>query len=503
MIVLLVLVTSISQFALAQDTDETQTTESELENEEDVHNISVIRDESPGEHSAVVPSWYWVLPFALLLMCIALCPLIPRVDYWWHHNRNKLLVAAVLAIITCVYYFFRPFGYHAHPGYSTLVALIRHSVLEEYIPFIVLLFSLYTISGGINLSGDIPAHPLTNTGFLALGALLASIMGTTGVAMLLIRPLLQINSQRENVRHTVIFFIFLVCNAGGCLLPIGDPPLFLGYLKGVPFLWTLKLFWPWLTCTLILLAIYYVWECYAYVTEGAQYIIEDEEDRQPLKLSGKVNLILLAGVILSVALFVPERPFLGTDWILPQIYLREAVMVILALISLKVTPRIVRRANDFNFFAIAEVACLFIGIFITMQVPMEILQIRGQELGLNEPWQFFWATGILSSFLDNAPTYMVYFSTAANMTPTGMDFLTLGINPSGELIRIPVQLLMAISCGAVFMGANTYIGNGPNFMVKSIAEQGGVKMPGFFSYMLYSGAILIPVLILVTFLFFA
>jgi Na+/H+ antiporter NhaD/arsenite permease-like protein len=448
------------------------------------------------------PDWWWSLPFVGLLLSIAILPLIPGVDYWWEHNRNKLALSLILAGITCLYYLFRSFGFHAQTGWPSLANLLQHSVLDEYLPFIVLLFSLYTISGGINFSGDIPAHPLVNTGFLLLGALLASFMGTTGVAMILIRPLLQINAQRERVRHTVIFFIFLVCNVGGCLLPIGDPPLFLGYLKGVPFLWTLHLFWPWLTCILSVLAVYYVWETLAYSSEGAQYIVEKEQDRKPLRLSGKRNFLLLGGVLLSVALIVPGRRIPGIGVVIPRVYLREIVMVILAYLSLRFTPRRVRQANDFNFYALAEVACLFIGIFITMQVPMEILQARGGELGLDRPWQFFWASGALSSFLDNAPTYMVYFSTASNLAPPGMETLELGATLSGKLLSIPVPLLKAISCGAVFMGAMTYIGNGPNFMVKSIAEQAKVKMPGFFGYMLYSLAVLIPVFVALTFLFF-
>lgn len=456
--------------------------------------------DAPGSESAhheTLPGLIWQMPFALLLLCIAFLPLIRTTAHWWHKNSHKLLVALFLAVVTCAYYAFRDHGFHhASPGLPSLLKVLRHAVLQDYIPFIVLLFSLYTISGGINLRGDIPAKPSTNTLFLAIGALFASLIGTTGIAMLLIRPLLQVNSERQKVTHTVVFFIFLVCNIGGCLLPIGDPPLFLGYLRGVPFLWTLHLWLPWITGVLAILAIYYVWDSIAYRRERLSRIRLDETIRQPLVLSGRRNFFLLAGVVLAVAILVPGKTFPGTNWTIPNIYLRELVQIFLALVSLRITPKAIRRANAFNFFAIVEVACLFIGIFITMQVPMEVLSIKGAELGLTEPWQFFWATGLLSSFLDNAPTYVVFFSTATTL-PAGEGAMLL---EGGR--EISIALLKAISIGAVFMGATTYIGNGPNFMVKSIAEQSGVKMPSFFGYMLYSGAVLIPVFLGITWLFF-
>jgi Na+/H+ antiporter NhaD/arsenite permease-like protein len=375
--------------------------------------------------------------------------------------------------------------------------MLNHSVIGDYIPFIVLLFSLYTISGGIRLTGDVPAHTSTNTVILFIGAMLASVIGTTGASMVLIRPLLQINSERKHVKHTVIFFIFLVSNVGGSLLPVGDPPLFLGYLKGVPFLWTLQL-WPvWLTCVTLLLAIYWVLDSYYHKKEDQASLQFDETNRQPLRLEGKINLLLLAGVVFAVALLVPGRELFGTSFVVPD-YLREIVQLALCGLSMVLTSKQLRADNQFNFTAIGEVACLFIGIFITMQVPIELLHIKGPELGLTMPAHFFWASGSLSSFLDNAPTYVVFFETAKTLPVVpGVEMLQL---PGGAQISVP--LLKAIALGSVFMGANTYIGNGPNFLVKSIAEDRGVKMPSFFGYMAYSGAILIPTFILVTFIFF-
>ncbi|HBF32927.1 TPA: sodium:proton antiporter [Candidatus Sumerlaeota bacterium] len=445
------------------------------------------------------PSLLSILPFAIMLACIALMPLIPRTQHWWDNNRNKLLLSLSLSLPIVLYYFFRDFGYHsAHgasdPGFSTALVILKHAFLDEYAPFIVLLFSLFVISGGINLRGDIPAHPITNTIFLALGAGLASFIGTTGAAMLLIRPVLQINSERRHVRHTVIFFIFLVANIGGCLLPIGDPPLFLGYLLGVPFMWTLQLWKEWLFCTVVLLIVYFIWDMIAWRTETQPDKEHEDAVRIPLQLTGRINFLLLLGVVLAAGLIDPSKNFLGTSW-KPFPYLREAVLLSLSGLSWALTKREVRVANDFSFHPIAEVAALFIGIFVTMQAPVELLTLKGASLGLLKPWQFFWASGMLSSVLDNAPTYVVFFSTACSL-PESLQSLVV------QFGKIDLGLLAAISCGSVFMGANTYIGNGPNFMVKSIAERSGVEMPHFFHYMLYSGCVLIPLFILVTFVFF-
>jgi Na+/H+ antiporter NhaD/arsenite permease-like protein len=362
------------------------------------------------------------------------------------------------------------------------------------------LFSLYVISGNITIRGDIPAHPVTNTLFLAIGGVLASIIGTTGASMLLIRPLLKTNSERKHVVHTVVFFIFIVSNVGGTLLPIGDPPLFIGYLKGVPFLWTLSLWKEWALMLGVLLAVYFVWDTLRYKAETPRNIQRDESIVQPLSVVGGFNFLFLGGVLLATALLSPAKPFLSIEggWV-PFEFLREFVQIGLVLLSLAVSPKAIRLENKFNYGAILEVACLFIGIFICMQPAIEILNAKGASLGIREPWQLFWATGILSSILDNAPTYFVFFETVNSMTTVHVPGETLRLL-TGDVIRI--DQLTAISIGAVFMGANTYIGNGPNFMVKSIAEHEGVKMPSFFGYMAYSAAILIPLFIAVTFLFF-
>lgn len=464
--------------------------------------VSALSDAASTLHDVVsppAPNLFWALPFIVLLLGIAVFPLNTATAHPWEKNHNKLIFALSLAAITCGYYLFRKHGFHAAPGLASLGQVLNHAVLIDYIPFIVLLFSLYTISGGISVRGDIPAHPLTNTFILGLGAVGASLIGTTGMAMVLIRPLLQINSERRHVKHTVIFFIFLVANIGGSLLPVGDPPLFLGYLRGVPFLWTLNLAGPWLFCVVILLIVYYIWDTVAYRAESKETIARDEAMIIRFHVDGKRNLILLLGVVLAVAFLVPGSKIPGTSFHVPNIYLREIIQIALALLSMRITPKIARTTNEFNFVAIAEVACLFIGIFITMQVPIEILQIEGAKLGLVRPWEFFWASGLLSSVLDNAPTYVVYFETAGALTGSHLQMLS-GVNTiTGTM---PVALLAAISCGSVFMGANTYIGNGPNFMVKSIAEQSGVRMPSFFGYMAYSVGILIPLFLLVTFIFF-
>lgn len=453
-------------------------------------------------HESPVPHFFWITPFLLILLSIAVLPLIPFTEHWWHKNQSKLIVALVLGAITMSYYALRDFGFahggHASsPGLATAWAALGAS-LHEYIPFIILLFSLYTISGGIRVSGDLPAHPLTNLTFLAIGAGIASFVGTTGASMLLIRPLLETNKEREYQIHTVVFFIFLVSNVGGCLLPIGDPPLFLGYLKQVPFLWTLDALWfEWLMMNLFLLGIYYIWDSYLYRRERPQVIQSDETQVEKLKISGLINLVWLVGVVFCVGTLDPAKPFLNTGWH-PFPFFREGLQLVLVGLSLRSTPKGIREANDFNYFPIIEVACLFIGIFITMQVPIEILRILGPGLGLTEQTQYFWATGILSSFLDNAPTYVVFFETAGTLTPSGE--ILEGVATATGTISVP--LLVAVSLGAVFMGANTYIGNGPNFMVKAIAEQSGVRMPSFFGYIFkYSLPVLIPTFILFTLIF--
>lgn len=443
------------------------------------------------------PNLLWSLPFVALLLAIAILPLVPVAHHWWERNWFKLLVGLGLGAIVLAHYGLRSYGYHGHsPGTPTVVAVLEHALLRDYTPFIVLLLSLFVISGGLQLKGDLLAIPANNTAILATGALLASLIGTTGASMLLIRPLLQTNRDREHVRHTVVFFIFLVSNIGGCLLPLGDPPLFLGYLSGVPFLWTITLVVPWLFCVSVLLAVYFLWDTLAYRRETKEHLAEDVRHVSPPRIHGTINVLWLLGVVLAVSFVVPGRPLPGTDLVVRD-FVREGILLLMAGLSLATTPRGLRRETEFSYAAIAEVACLFIGIFLTMQVPIEILQARGAELGLSTPAHFFWATGSLSSFLDNAPTYVVFFETAKSLpTPEGAALVGLF---DGSIRR---DFLVAISLGAVFMGANTYIGNAPNLMVKLIAEQRRVRMPSFFGYMLYSGGVLVPLFVLVSFLFF-
>ncbi|HRX86259.1 MAG TPA: sodium:proton antiporter [Phycisphaerae bacterium] len=466
------------------------------------HATEAAEPEGPPAGYEIPPIWACI-PFAAILLAIAVLPLIPATAHWWESNKNRLVVSLSLAAVTLLYYAFvhpMTFNHVTHQTYTgmkSVVHVLQHAVLIEYIPFIVLLFSLYVISGGISLRGDLAAHPVTNAAFLGVGGLLASFIGTTGASMLLIRPLLQTNKERKHVVHTVIFFIFIVSNCGGLLLPIGDPPLFLGYLKGVPFLWTLHLFVEWAVVVGGLLIIYYIWDTVAYRKEAKKDITLDETQREKLKLRGGINFVWLIGIVLCVGMIDPSKPLplLGFK---PFPFMRELVMLGLVFLSQRSTSKEIYRLNQFNYHAILEVAALFIGIFICMQVPIEILHEKGRQLGLSEPWHFFWATGGLSAFLDNAPTYVVFFETAKTLPVVGH---ALDLSHGAGLSTISVELLTAVSVGAVFMGALTYIGNGPNFMVKSIAEQSGVKMPSFFGYMAYSFGILIPFFIAITLIF--
>lgn len=447
-----------------------------------------------------------VIPFVMLLGAIAVFPLMDFTMHWWEHNTNKLIVAAVLGLVTLLYLTF------LHPAGSLSLAgeAIQHAIIHEYVPFIILLFSLYTICGGIRIAGDLEATPWTNTRFILAGGLLASFIGTTGAAMLLIRPLLETNSERRRVAHTVVFFIFIVCNCGGLLLPLGDPPLFLGYLQGVPFLWTLTLWRSWLLVNSLLLLIYFLWDhFYAYPRETKQDIAMDVVRVHRLRFSGLwPNALLLIGVVFAVGMLGSSKPIPGTNWT-PWLHLREVVLLGLVLTSLLVGARSIRVANSFNYIAIVEVAVLFVGIFICMQPALEILNANGSKLGVNTPRKFFWATGALSAVLDNAPTYLVFFETAKSIDYNGPKVkLDNGADErkpfakAGRAAGISEALVAAISLGAVFMGAMTYIGNGPNFMVKSIAESSGVKMPSFFGFVMYSCAVLLPILVLHDWLFF-
>ncbi|MHC4404819.1 MAG: sodium:proton antiporter [Planctomycetota bacterium] len=457
------------------------------------------------------PPMLMMAPFALLLGAIAILPLVPGTAHWWESNLNRFYVAAVLGCVTLLYYLvWHEHSVEAHWPRHDVVAhnpnglnlgvawtVLANALLYEYVPFIMLLFSLYTISGGIRLEGDLAARPLTNTLFIAAGGLLASFVGTTGAAMLLIRPLLETNRDRKRVKHTVIFFIFVVCNCGGCLLPIGDPPLFLGYLRGVEFLWTFALWPEWLFVNGVLLAIYYVWDRFAcYPRETLPDITRDERRVRRLKFRGLwPNTLLLLGVVLSVALLDPSKKLPGTNWH-PWYFLREIAQVGLVALSLIWGSKTVRAANRFNYHAILEVAALFFGIFVCMQAPLQILHEQGPALGLSTSMHFFWATGSLSSVLDNAPTYVVFFETAKALTKA-----TEGLHATAGTGFVAESLLVGISLGAVFMGAMTYIGNGPNFMVKAIAEKSGIRMPSFFGFMLYSCLILLPLLALTTLIF--
>jgi len=408
-----------------------------------------------------VPALGWIAPFVTILLALAVLPL--ATPWFWESNARKLVVATLLGLPVLVLY-----------ARHDPAALVRTG--HDYVSFIALLGSLFVVTGGILATGDLEAAPRTNTAFLAAGAVLASLIGTTGASVLLIRPLLSTNQERRHVAHTVVFFIFIVSNTGGCLTPLGDPPLFLGYLRGVPFTWTLRLLPHWLLVNGLLLAVYYLWDRRAHAREPVPELVRDRTAIQPLRIRGKRNLVLLLVLVASAAgLRSPHR---------------EIVMLALAGISLAATPKAVHEENRFTFHAIAEVAALFAGIFLTMLPALDILHARGAALGITTPRQFFWATGLLSSFLDNAPTYLAFLAVAQS----------LGL--PAQVVGVTHEVLAAISAGAVFMGANTYIGNGPNFMVRAIAEGRGVRMPSFGGYMLYSGAVLIPCFVLVTLVFF-
>jgi len=439
-----------------------------------------------------VPPLWWLgtIPFVLLLLAIAILPLVPATAHWWESNVHRLAVAITLAFLTLLYVLLVG-------GPGKVLATVEHAIPEEYVPFIVLLFALYVVSGGIAILGDFRPTPGVNASFLAIGAIVASAIGTTGASMLLIWPLLRANASRRFRVHTIVFFIFLVSNCGGLLLPTGDPPLFLGYLRGVPFLWTLSLWGEWLLCGGVLLGLYLLVDSVLFARESPE-VRAWRPSGTGFRIEGASNFLWLGLVVLTVATIQEGKPvpILGVT-AFP--FLRELLMLTWVGLSLLLGPASARQANKFSYAAIIEVACLFVGIFITMQVPLEVLKSTGSELGLTTPAQFFWVTGVLSSFLDNAPTYLVFFQTAESLNhEPGPGILQL---LGGEYIR--EDLLEAISLGAVFMGAMTYIGNGPNFMVRSIAEQSGVRMPSFFGYMLYSAAIMLPLMVLVVAIFLA
>jgi Na+/H+ antiporter NhaD/arsenite permease-like protein len=437
----------------------------------------------------------WGLPFAGMLLSIALFPLVAPA--FWHHHFGK--IAAAWALVFLV-----PFALAF--GWGIALGTLVHALLEEYIPFIVLLAALYTVAGGICVRGNLHGTPRLNTTILALGTLLASVMGTTGAAMLLIRPLLRANDNRRHVVHVVVFFIFLVANAGGSLSPLGDPPLFLGFLQGVDFFWTTThLALPMLfVCGVLLTAFYFLDSHYFHQREEERSRFFDPTPDSPLGIDGKVNFLLLGavvGLVLMSGLWKPGVSFdvLGTHVDL-QNAVRDVALVVVMLLSLALTPRAARKGNDFNWAPIEEVAKLFAGIFVTIAPVITILRageagafagvvhLVNDSAGRPQDAMYFWATGLLSSFLDNAPTYLVFFNLAGG--------------DASSLMTTGATTLAAISAGAVFMGANSYIGNAPNFMVKAIAESRGVRMPSFFAYLGWSGAVLLPLFLVTGWLFF-
>ena len=434
----------------------------------------------------------WIVPFIGILLSIAIMPLLmPRL---WHHHFGK--VAAAWAAVFIV-------PYAILHGVPAAAYEVLHLMLLDYIPFIVLLLVLFTVTGGIHIKGNLHGSPSMNTALLGLGTVLAGWMGTTGASMLLIRPVMRANDDRRHKVHVFVFFIFLVSNVGGALTPLGDPPLFLGFLKGVSFFWTTtNLFAEMLLCAIVLLAVFYGIDTYWYRKEG--HLKRDPTPDSTIRLEGGLNIILLAavvGVVLASGTWNPGVKFTVYHVTLElQHVARDLALLGIMALSLKLTPRRVRSDNAFSWGPMLEVAKLFAGIFVTIVPAIAIL--RAGKDGAMAPlvalvttpdgrpidaW-YFWLTGILSSFLDNAPTYLVFFNLAGG--------------DANLLMGTLASTLAAISCGAVFMGANTYIGNAPNFMVKAVVEDGGVRMPSFFGYMAWSCAILVPLFVAMTFIFF-
>ena len=449
---------------------------------------------SAAEFDGARLSGWWSIPFVGILLSIALMPLLTPM--FWHHHFGKIAAGWALAFLVP---FAAIFGFHL--AFENLV----HALVAEYIPFILLLTALFTVAGGIHISGNLHGAPALNTLILAIGTVLASLMGTTGASMLLIRPLIRANDNRRHQAHVVIFFIFLVSNVGGSLTPLGDPPLFLGFLKGIDFFWTLQNIFPeTLLMSLALLGIFYMLDSWLYRKEGV-LPVDPTPDSEPIGVQGKANFFLLlvvVGLVLMSGVWESTVTFdiFGTEAGLPGI-VRDIGLVVVALVSLKITAASVHDDNQFSWGPMAEVAKLFAGIFLTIIPVIALLRagvdgpfgavvaaVTGPD-GQPNPAMYFWATGVLSSFLDNAPTYLVFFNTA-------------GGDPQA-LMTTFAPTLAAISAGAVFMGANSYIGNAPNLMVKAIAEDRGVKMPSFFGYMAWSCAVLVPLFLVVTFIFFA
>ena len=443
----------------------------------------------------LVHSAWSMIPFGLMLLMIAVGPLV--VEHWWESNRNKLIVSMILGIPVAICLIM-----------GGMVHELEHQLFFDYVPFIILLLALFVITGGIHFEGDLKAKPIVNTGILGLGWILASFMGTTGAAMLLIRPLIETNKQRDYKVHTILFFIALVANCGGLLTPLGDPPLFMLFLRGAHFTWFMHLVPEWAFTGLILLMLYFCIDTYYYKKEHWTSLSADSREATPMVITGKINFIYLLGVVLAVA-FVNEGtiPVMGEEdahlWLK---YLREIVLVSLTLLSIYTTRKQVREDNKFTWAPIIEVAVLFLGIFTTMTPALAYLKAHAADLGFTHVWQFYYSTGALSAFLDNTPTAVAFHGVASGL-PESLAAADAGVvtgmfGDTSFVAGINEVLLKAISLAAVMFGSLTYIGNGPNFMVKAIAEESGIKMPSFFGYMLkFSLIILLPVFILVQLIF--
>ncbi len=433
------------------------------------------------EHGIIESMPLWLsIPFMVMLLFIAIGPLF--FEHWWEQNKNKLIVSLVLGIPVAIILIARGLSHD-----------LVHQILFDYIPFIILLGGLFVITGGIHLKGDIEAKPAVNTLFLAIGGILASFMGTTGAAMLLIRPVIKTNAERKFKVHTILFFIAIVANAGGMLTPLGDPPLFLLYLRGAPFEWFFHLAPEWFFVLAVLLVIYYFTDKYYHKKEDAKAIKLDHEHIEPIKLQGNLNFLWLIGVVLSVA-FLNEQYIHIIHENHYYAFIREGVILLMAILSLVFTNKKMRyQDNKFTWHPIIEVAFLFLGIFTTMVPALLYLRENAASFGLTEPFHYYYSTGLLSAFLDNAPTAVSFHNLALGMVPEGA---------TGLIAGIPEMILTAISLSAVFFGAMTYIGNGPNFMVKAIAEENKIDMPSFFGYIFkFSVVILLPIYIITQLIF--